>query len=71
MSMNRPPKCEGPDPSDREEAYVKLRFLSTIIGGIGKRLAKGEMDDSDIWAISMMIDDIADQIFPEWKEAQS
>ncbi|MDL2207145.1 hypothetical protein LJC09_03325 [Desulfovibrio sp. OttesenSCG-928-F20] len=71
MSMNRSPKCECLPKYKREEMYVKLRFLSSVIGGIDDALSRAIMDDNDIWAISMLLIEIADQIFPEWKEAQS
>lgn len=56
--------------ADREAIYTKLRFLSTVIGGMSEQLDKGIMDDNDFWAIGMLLNNIANEIYPERKRGK-
>ena len=56
-----------PTLADRETIYAKLRFLSSVVGSWEKLSARCSLDGQDFFALSEMLSDISDAIYPEWK----
>ena len=51
---------------DREAAYHKLRLLADSLGLMDER--PDDFNDSACFAFSMLPQDIARQIYPEWNQ---
>jgi hypothetical protein len=49
----------------RDNISAKISFLSMVIGQTGELLDKGIMGDNDFFAITLFLDEIADEIYPE------